>query len=1081
MSISISNTGKKFIKNEESFSNRAYWDKNGYAICFGNHFHPDGRPVKLGDIVKFEKDSTDADKYLDQHLTQRVYPLIRKVNKDLKQNEVDSLCSFIYNVGHIPNNLIKAIRDEDSNKIREEFKKKNKSNGEVLQSLKERRKRELNLYFSNVSNNAITQTNIPIKNTQGLGISSIIIEIAKSQLGVTENPRGSNSGKEVDSYLDRIGLKRGNAWCMAFVYWVYDEACKRLNIKNPLVNTGLVMSQWNLVKNSIKADNRQKHMIVPGCLFVMDYHNGKGHTGIVVSVQDNFITTIEGNTDASGGREGDGVYMRKRKIDNVSGFIIVQNLLQQQITDGNRTDVTQIQSAQQYEQESKKVNTRPYFLYKNNREEVNTMQKLIDFLQLNIEPQKLLDYEDYDNKSSVIKSYDSAKQKEFSGKASIEYLGVGAIVAIPYSVVKNKTIYSINQTISENIPYKTFIEKEAKRLFNDVRYDKVSKNGQFSEDGVLHKREDFTQVFWWSKSFNNDGCDVIDITPFIKNISINSNKNGGNFNITLADIGYNTEVDGEITTKDLRLHISKSELFEFFQKETSIVPKIYEQNRKTFYSKSDEEYMNAIYNKVYSLRNSFFEDNVSVNDLLFIRMERLKIDTLDEKLDDKLSKPNSVLPDKVFDLIGLVSSISSQVSATVNEKSITVSGMDLSKLLIDDGIYFFDVEYAVDDREQIIKNSSKTKAGNRLIIPRSSTNKDEYQSNIRNSIQGFAGDVTFNFDKTQTVTEWLTFIFSQLTNIDICADNLFSSYKEKNFIITREQNESGFAYQQIQTNGIWNIVKLAIDPEIGDRKIADSSFTTAMGSLLNLIRKICQPPFIEFFMDTYGDKFYFVCRKPPFSEDSFKSNFCINVYAEDIISAQFEKNSEFYTWYRLNPAGSIVDNTNGASLINLPAVMLPEYMEVWGSKVYDITTQYLDFDPIDSEQTKSNLDNIQKQGREDLDWLIETNAYLPFTRECTLTIKPDRRFKTGMNVRVIPTGEIYHIDGVSNSRNFEDAPSGTTTLHLSRGMVEKHIDKYFNVVNLLRNSKNSDIWDKDTWTTNQEIFNFLLKNKQFKS
>jgi hypothetical protein len=230
-------------------------------------------------------------------------------------------------------------------------------------------------------------------------------------------------------------------------------------------------------------------------------------------------------------------------------------------------------------------------------------------------------------------------------------------------------------------------------------------------------------------------------------------------------------------------------------------------------------------------------------------------------------------------------------------------------------------------------------------------------------------------------------------------------------------------------------------------------------------------------MDTYGDKFYFICRKPPYSEQSFKTNYCLNIYEEDVISDDLMYCNDFYTWYKLNPSGSIIDSTDSQSLFLLPAVMFPEYMEIWGSRVLDITTQYLDFDMSYSDQTKSNLDNIINQGRQDLDWLIETHAYLPFTRQGTINIKKDRRIKRGMNIRYMPTGEVFHVDSVSNYQTFENQINSGTAINVSRGMIEKHLDVYFNIINLMRNNKSKTDWSKDTWTVNRNNFDFLMKNK----
>jgi hypothetical protein len=64
-------------------------------------------------------------------------------------------------------------------------------------------------------------------------------------------------------------------------------------------------------------------MIKPGMVFFIDTGGGKGHAGIVVSINGSNIETIEGNTDGSGSREGDGVYRRTRKIEmgSLMGYI----------------------------------------------------------------------------------------------------------------------------------------------------------------------------------------------------------------------------------------------------------------------------------------------------------------------------------------------------------------------------------------------------------------------------------------------------------------------------------------------------------------------------------------------------------------------------------------------------------------------------------------------------------------------------------------------------------------------------------------------------------------------------------------
>ena len=156
-----------------------------------------------------------------------------------------------------------------------------------------------------------------------------VLEIAKSQIGVMEKPLGSNAGKEVEMYLASTGLDKGYAWCMAFVYWVFNEAAKELKIPNPLVKTAGCLNQWNNTKckKIKKADAiANPALITPGAIFIMDFGQGLGHTGIVVSVNGGFITTIEGNTNNGGSRTGIGVFeLSHRKINTINkGFIIAE-------------------------------------------------------------------------------------------------------------------------------------------------------------------------------------------------------------------------------------------------------------------------------------------------------------------------------------------------------------------------------------------------------------------------------------------------------------------------------------------------------------------------------------------------------------------------------------------------------------------------------------------------------------------------------------------------------------------------------------------------------------------------------------
>jgi hypothetical protein len=146
-------------------------------------------------------------------------------------------------------------------------------------------------------------------------LATTTIKTAISQLGVEEIPKGSNSGPEVEIYLKSVGLGKGYAWCMAFVFWVVKQAAIKAVIKNPLKKTAGVLDQYRACLSLV--------VKVPqaGDVFIMDFGKGTGHTGFVEKVVGTKVHTIEGNTNDEGSREGYEVCRRKREIASIKAFI----------------------------------------------------------------------------------------------------------------------------------------------------------------------------------------------------------------------------------------------------------------------------------------------------------------------------------------------------------------------------------------------------------------------------------------------------------------------------------------------------------------------------------------------------------------------------------------------------------------------------------------------------------------------------------------------------------------------------------------------------------------------------------------
>ncbi len=151
------------------------------------------------------------------------------------------------------------------------------------------------------------------------------IKIAQSQIGVMEDPPGSNRGAKVEEYQASVGIDAGTFWCAAFLYWCFQKASEKLQRRNPVLRTGHCMTHWNgtLGKKIAGADAVNKpSLIKPGHIFIIHTGGTHGHTGLVEKVEGGFIHTIEGNTNPSGSSNGIGVFNNTRKIVKINrGFI----------------------------------------------------------------------------------------------------------------------------------------------------------------------------------------------------------------------------------------------------------------------------------------------------------------------------------------------------------------------------------------------------------------------------------------------------------------------------------------------------------------------------------------------------------------------------------------------------------------------------------------------------------------------------------------------------------------------------------------------------------------------------------------
>lgn len=136
------------------------------------------------------------------------------------------------------------------------------------------------------------------------------VEVAAIEVGVREHG-GNNRGTRVEEYQRENGGVPGESWCADFACF-----CLRRGDPPPtFASSRRAMGLWE------KNPGARRTEPVPGGLFIIDHGDGKGHVGFVESIGGGDFTSIEGNTDAAGGREGFEVARRIRRIAECLGFL----------------------------------------------------------------------------------------------------------------------------------------------------------------------------------------------------------------------------------------------------------------------------------------------------------------------------------------------------------------------------------------------------------------------------------------------------------------------------------------------------------------------------------------------------------------------------------------------------------------------------------------------------------------------------------------------------------------------------------------------------------------------------------------
>lgn len=744
-------------------------------------------------------------------------------------------------------------------------------------------------------------------------------------------------------------------------------------------------------------------------------------------------------------------------------------------------------------------------------------------LVINLTTQQFLEYAGdtgATNRDRIFQKYTEEERRENqqrfnNGNFDQILLKIGTQLLLPTENIERETLFRAGRNVVVPASEKAFIANELERLLRDPLYTQTSR--LLNSQGVLKNINTDVSVFMWVRSLSNvQNGELtggwINISAFVSNLTTFVGDEGGQFQIDLSPIICKPDPEnGWIVDPDKIRKYSTGSLRDDYLSFSQV-------HRNDLNSFRRNEY--------------FFHTAVQENDLVYIRFEKLARDREEELRETGVNLNPNFVPGNTYDMIGLVDKSILGVSAQNTNAAVQITGRDLSKVLIVDGSYFFPLAFA----QQIFISAGEREAEEGRIARRS-----KFDGRI----------VALSAYLDRSIQFSLQFIINQLSNTGLVPSTVFQAY-EKNLLSRRyriiREGQSRLEDGSISTtrdqfedqlqDGVWQIIKLVVDPSVSERRIVDSSIAEEQGPILNSIKKLCQEPFVEFRMDTYGDQFYFIIRKPPFDrlgltglvydnivtendsvdinpfvEEKFLaegveveipvqyeqriSDLVLDVEEEDVDNENFEYDTEVYSWYRLTPQGLFWGNGQQMALAFIPAIPFDEYAEVWGARPYDIVSNYVPFRAWSEAGEEEKVSFYEQQAFADLQYMIQSTQYLPFTRRGVVTLKGNRLFKRGLFIRYKPTNEIFYVEDVSHVRtiNRQGGNDRLTTLTLRRGMVEPYIRgvdvafgnevkkvSYFNIINT-EITADASINNQEflrNWRVDRDIFNFFLTRSQWK-
>lgn len=655
------------------------------------------------------------------------------------------------------------------------------------------------------------------------------------------------------------------------------------------------------------------------------------------------------------------------------------------------------------EEKNKKQNTPPVYpipayKYSTVQDFINVWQKHVPTGTKRYTPSDLMKVKNekgISNLDIIWGTYDKEEQNKYKSdydSGTLPYIKQGTTVFCP----KGDTPISLVKAAKEG----QFVSQGSFKAYWGDNYEELISDEEYLPDTNVTSALDGTgvnakiismnvRIWMYVKSIDK----VIDLSPYVLQVVTTKSKQTGEFSVLLAPFYFN------------------GSSFKF--------------------GDSVLEQFNVVSNTGAQVK-PFQEKFIQNNDIVFIRFERLQKEKDKGELETgkriELEIPISkVARNNIWDMIGFVDTCTTSYEAQGNTKSITIEGRDINKLFSDDGCYFIPLLNVTDTFSHWYEMS-----------------EDSIWFK-RNVLTGAFSNLLWSY-QMKPIRECIWFIVNVMSNIGVAKNNVFDSWQDKR----TESYDLGVKEKQ-SVNGIWQIFKVFVEDVLEKRVLIDSSIANPNGTLLEYMNRVCQFPLVEFYFDTYINTIDLVVRQPPFNKDAildaYKNGQYITVKSENTYGYDLSYDTRSYSWYQLRVMSNHTGQNNTTSLAFVPIVYLSEYAEVFGNKKMSFTDQYLNYKETEGPEATQSLANFQAAATNDLIYIMESTAYLPFTRTGTITINGDRRIKVGTFIYFEPTNEFFYVSSVVNNVSFLDGNlQRQTIVQVERGMYMPILSNSFSNV-----------------------------------